>query len=86
MRRPRGDGDMFFEPLSDRPVELTLLPNIPIEGRLLSQTGKPVRGVSVGLTMLELGDGPDGFDVRSTHGWRGPSHESILLARAGDDR
>ena len=54
--RPRGYGDMFFEPLSDRPVELTLLPNVPIEGRLLSQTGKPVSGVSVVLTVLELGE------------------------------
>jgi beta-lactamase regulating signal transducer with metallopeptidase domain len=61
--RPPDDGDLSLEVLNDRPVELTLLPNVPIEGRLLSQTGNPVRGVSVALTMLELGDGPDGFAV-----------------------
>jgi beta-lactamase regulating signal transducer with metallopeptidase domain len=59
--RPRGNGDMFFQVLDDRPVELMFLPNLPIEGRLLSQTGRPVSGVRVALAVLELGENPDGF-------------------------
>ncbi len=45
---------MFSEPLDDRPIELTLRPNLPIEGQLLSQEGTPVSGASVALTALEL--------------------------------
>jgi beta-lactamase regulating signal transducer with metallopeptidase domain len=57
--RPQPNGQMFYEPLDDRPIELTLRPNLPIEGRLLSQSGTPASGVSVALTALELGDRPD---------------------------
>ncbi len=69
--RPSGNGRMFYDPLSDRPIEMTLVPNIPIEGRLLSQTGKPVSGVSVALTVLELGDGPDAFYVHARENGEG---------------
>jgi beta-lactamase regulating signal transducer with metallopeptidase domain len=56
--RPDDDGQMLFEPLDDRPVELTLLPNLPIEGRLLSAIGKPIAGVLVSLSSASIGEGP----------------------------
>jgi hypothetical protein len=56
--RPDERGRMFFQPLGERPVELTLRLNIPIEGRLLSETSTPVPGVPVALAVLELEETP----------------------------
>jgi beta-lactamase regulating signal transducer with metallopeptidase domain len=53
--RPDEKGQMRFEVLSEQPVELTLSPNIPIEGRLLSAAGVPVAGATVVLDSLSLG-------------------------------
>ena len=75
--RPDGDGRMFFKALDERSVNLTLAPNFPIEGRLLSQTGTPVSGASVALTVLELDETPDrdGFDLHAPEDGEGrPVH------------
>ena len=58
--RPGAKGQMPFELLGDREVNLTLPPNVPIEGRILSPSGSPVSGVEVQLDSLSFGD-----DVRS---------------------
>ncbi len=65
--RPDWNGQTFFEPLDDRPVELTLRANVPIEGRLLSQIGKPVAGASIALATLGGGQlpVPDRFFLRA---------------------
>jgi beta-lactamase regulating signal transducer with metallopeptidase domain/protocatechuate 3,4-dioxygenase beta subunit len=66
--RPDAQGQMRFEPLSEQTVDLTMPPNVPIEGRLLSPAGAPVAGASVSLDAIQVGsrEKRDGFGLWPT--------------------
>ena len=50
--RPDGTGQMRFPPFGDEPITLTLPSSIPIEGQLLSPSGRPVSGALIEMVML----------------------------------
>jgi beta-lactamase regulating signal transducer with metallopeptidase domain len=69
--RPDALGKTPFEVLSDQRLDLTLGPNVPIEGRLISPAGTAASGVSVNMMSLSFGE-------KFKPGW-------VYLSAAGDD-